>query len=74
MNPVAVVSTMLLTVAYDPDCEQLELEFCDHAVYRYFNVPATIHQGLMDAPSKGGYFNRAIRGRFDYVRETALLS
>jgi hypothetical protein len=44
----------------------LELEFCNRAIYQYFGVPAAVHQALLDASSKGRYFNQAIRGRFPY--------
>ena len=46
----------------------LQLEFRSRAVYRYFGVPAAVHEALLAAPSKGTYFNRAIRGRYAYVR------
>jgi hypothetical protein len=29
-------------------------------------VPAAVHQSLLDASSKGRYFNQAIRGHFPY--------
>jgi hypothetical protein len=62
----AVESTTLATVAYDETRELLQLGFCSGAVYQYFGVPAVVHQALLDAPSKGRYFNHAIRGRFPY--------
>jgi hypothetical protein len=31
-------------------------------------VPTTVHQARLHAPSKGSYFNQAIRGRFPYKR------
>jgi hypothetical protein len=66
MRVATVESTTLATVAYDEARELLQLEFCSRAVYLYFGVPAAVHQALLDAPSKGRYFNRAIRGRFPY--------
>jgi hypothetical protein len=61
-----VESSTLATVAYDEGRELLQLGFCSRAVYQYLGVPATVYQALLGAPSKGGYFNRAIRGRFRY--------
>ena len=55
-------------MAYDVDQQMLQLEFRDQSVYRYFGVPANLYQDLLDAPSKGKYFNRFIRERFAYVR------
>ena len=61
-----VESTTFSTVAYDEARELLQLEFCSGAVYQYFGVPAAVHQALLSAPSKGRYFNQAIRGRFAF--------
>ena len=66
MRVATVESTTLATVAYDEARELLRLEFCSRAVYQYFSVPAAVHQSLLAAPSKGRYFNEAIRGRFSY--------
>ncbi|HEY6969372.1 MAG TPA: KTSC domain-containing protein [Candidatus Angelobacter sp.] len=63
---VTVESTTLATVAYDEARELLQLEFCSRSIYLYFGVPAAVHQALLEAPSKGRYFNRGIRGRFPY--------
>jgi hypothetical protein len=66
MRVATVDSTTLATVAYDEAQELLQLEFRSRAVYLYFGVPATVHEALLGAPSKGKYFNQAIRGRFPY--------
>ena len=66
MRVTEVESSTLATVAYDEARELLQLGFCSRAVYQYFGVPVTVHQALLDAPSKGRYFNHAIRGRFAY--------
>jgi KTSC domain len=66
MRVATVESTTLATVAYDESQEHLQLEFCSRAVYLYFGVPSAVHQALLDAPSKGRYFNHSIRGRFPY--------
>ena len=66
MRVTAVESTTLVTVSYDDARELLQLEFCSRAVYEYFSVPAAVYQSLLDASSKGRYFNQAIRGHFRY--------
>jgi len=68
MNIVAVESNTLATLAYDDAHETLQLEFRSRAVYRYFGVPALVYEALVAAPSKGKYFNRAIRGSFSFSR------
>ena len=65
--PVPVNSTLLASVIYDVGESILQLEFRDGAIYRYFAVPAAIHNGLLAAESKGTYFNRTIRNCFRYV-------
>ena len=67
MNEMGVESTTLRAVAYDDGRGVLQLEFCTRAVYHYYGVPAAVYEALLGAPSKGGYFNRVIRGRFPYA-------
>ena len=68
MNVTAVESSTLETIAYDGTRELLQLEFNSGALYQYFRVSATVHAALLRAPSKGSYFNPAIRGKFPYRR------
>lgn len=64
---VPVDSTLLDNVTYDIGTSLLKLGFCDGAIYVYFAVPESIHQGLLDADSKGLFFNRVIRSHFRYT-------
>ena len=66
MRVTIVESTALAMVGYDEHRELLQLEFRSRAIYQYFGVPASVHEGLLHAASKGGYFNQAIRGRFPF--------
>ena len=68
MNVIAVESSTLATIAYDRTHELLQLEFNSRALYQYFSVPVAIYEGLLQASSKGNYFNQAIRGKFPYSR------
>jgi len=67
MKTIAVDSTTLHTVGYDAGRQLLQIEFHDHSLYQYFDVPAVLYEELMKAPSKGAYFNRSIRPRLDYA-------
>ena len=60
-GPTPVTSTAIHLVAYDANTHVLEIEFTSHEVYQYFDVPPAIATGLMSAPSKGKYFNAAIK-------------
>ena len=66
MRIATVESATLATVGYDENLKRLQLEFCSRAVYLYFGVPAPVVEALLDAPSKGRYFNGVIRGRYPY--------
>lgn len=68
MNITAVESSTLATIAYDRTRELLQLEFNSHAIYQYWGVPSSVHEALLRTPSKGSYFNQAIRGKFPYNR------
>jgi len=70
-DSVAVQSRLLAAVAYDHDQTILQLEFRDGAVYQYFQVPRPLYQDLLQADSKGTYFNRHIRNVFRCIRLAA---
>jgi hypothetical protein len=65
---IAVESTELATVGYDPMMSMLEAEFRSGEVYRYYGVPAQVYLNLLDAPSKGRYFNAHIRSSYKHDR------
>ena len=44
----------------------LEIEFESGRIYQYFDVPEDIYTEMLNAPSKGKYFNAHIRGKFPY--------
>ena len=67
MKIIAVDSTTLRTVGYDAERQLLQMEFHNRSIYQYFEVPASVYEELMQAPSKGAYFNRSIRPRFDFA-------
>lgn len=66
MHRIALDSTTLASVLYSPDRCLLDMEFRDGAVYHYFDVPLPTYRELLQADSKGTYFNRNIRNRFRY--------
>jgi len=59
-----VVSSMMLSVGYDDAHAVLEIEFVTGTVYRYHAVPKREWTGLMEAPSKGRYFDAHIRDKY----------
>ena len=66
MPPVELQSSSLAHVAYDRRRAILEVEFRDGATYRYTGVPLRAYRDLLQADSKGAYFNHHIRSRFPH--------
>ena len=65
MKMITVESTTLRSVGYNAERQLLQIEFQNRSIYQYFKVPTEIYEELLHAPSKGAYFNRAIRPQFD---------
>jgi lysyl-tRNA synthetase class 2 len=70
MISTAIESTVLASITYDKPNQLLLVEFRGGAIYCYFRVPLTVHEGLLAAPSKGAYFNRFVRAQFSFTRLT----
>ena len=66
MHRVLVESTTLASAGHDARTAVLELQFRNGAVYQYFYVPRRVYRDLLEAQSKGGYFNQNIRARYSY--------
>ena len=67
MDRISVESSSLVSVGYDPASATLEVEFRT-GIYQYFGVPAERYEGLMDAESKGAYFNQFIRDVYPFLK------
>lgn len=63
-----VASSMMLSVGYDDAHAVLEIEFVGSTVYRYHAVPRSAWTGLMEAESKGRYFDAHIRDKYPMKR------
>lgn len=61
MTRTHVVSSNLKSVGYDGTSRTLEVEFKEGRVYQYFDVPASIYQGLMSAESHGSYLDKKVK-------------
>lgn len=58
-------SSLIRTARYWPEHKALELCLASGRRYLYLGVPSDVAEGFAAATSKGSFFNRAIRGRFD---------
>jgi hypothetical protein len=60
-------STVIRSFKYDPANRVLTVVFQTGRTYQYLDVPPELPRALRSARSKGAYFNREIRGTFDFV-------
>lgn len=61
MKRVPVTSSNVASVGYDEATKTLEVEFKKGGIYQYFDVPASVHAGLLAAPSIGSYLDADIK-------------
>jgi hypothetical protein len=66
MRRVRVESTSIASVGYEAPI--LEVRFLNGGLYRYLEVPEEVHAELMQAESKGRFFNRRIRDAYHCER------
>jgi hypothetical protein len=58
----SVNSSAISAIGYDG--YTLSVEFHSGKIYDHPGVPYSVYAGLMQASSKGAYYNRCIRGRY----------
>jgi hypothetical protein len=68
MNLVSVTSSNLRAIGYDVSTQTLTISFIKSGVYEFYKIPDSTHSALMNAYSKGTYFDRNIKGRFQYKK------
>ena len=59
-------SSNLASGSYDTESCELIIYFTSGSTYSYKDVPQAIKDGLLKAPSAGGYFAQNIRNSFPY--------
>lgn len=65
---VPVQSKGIEWVAYDEQAATLDVHFAASRTYRYFDVPPSVYDWLLRAPSKGKFLNRLVKDRYRYER------
>jgi hypothetical protein len=53
---------------YDGIAQQMYLEFSDGSRYKYKYVPIDIYMGFLESESKGSFFHKEIKGKFECVK------
>jgi hypothetical protein len=62
-----VHSTAIAKIGYSKRRHILEIEFVNGAVYRYFDIPLSVHRDLMSAESKARFYDSKIRKHYRSV-------
>ncbi len=62
-----VQSSGLAAVGYSKRRHILEIEFTNGAIYRYVEVPSSVHRDLMSAESKARFYDENVRGKYRSV-------
>jgi hypothetical protein len=69
MERLPVESSLIRSVGYDLDSSILEVEFAEEGrTYEYYDVPLSVYQELMEAESKGSYFNDHVKDVYPFER------
>ena len=66
MRRIPVESTSLKSIGYLENELRLEVEFTGGKVYDYFGLPLNIHTALMNAESKGAFFNDIVKAQYRF--------
>jgi hypothetical protein len=59
-----VNSRAIAAVGYDPATNRMKITFKQGKTYDFCRVPLNVYQGLLNAVSKGGYFDKVIKDRY----------
>ena len=68
MDKQRVSSSTVISIGYDVRTQTLEIEFGSGRVYQYYGVPDRVHDEIMQAPSKGQFFNTYIKNAYAFSR------
>lgn len=63
-----IESSAMSFVDYNKRSRRLTITFTSGSRYVYFDVPASVFEGLLAAPSAGRYFDEHIRDRYKFAR------
>lgn len=68
MRREPVSSSNIVSVGYDATSETMEVEFLSGSVYQYYNVPQSVYDAFLAAPSAGQFLAYQIKNAFPYSR------
>lgn len=68
MTQTRVLSQLLKAIGYDANSRTLEVQFRNGGKFQFFSVPAFVYNQLLQAESKGSYFENRVRPHFKFRR------
>ena len=68
MDRIAVQSSNVAEVGYDPSTMVLEVAFHRGGVYQYFDVPEVLFQEMLRADSVGKFLHAQIKNSYRYTK------
>lgn len=63
----SVTAHGIVGIGYSHRRQILEIEFSNGAIYRYLEVPVSVHRELMSRDSKARFYDESIRGKYRSV-------
>ncbi len=61
-------SSLIAGYGYDPEKQEMDIDFHKGGVYRYFGVSPEAFNDFLRAPSKGKHFLRFIKGAYAFEK------
>ena len=61
-------STVIASFSYNAETNALTIVFVSGMVYHYKNVPEEIYEAMKGSKSKGIYFNRHIKDKYEFEK------
>lgn len=69
LEMIYVDSSNIEAIGYDDDTQELHVQFLSGGCYIYSDVPRKIFDDLMNAPSKGSFLNREVKGIYQFTKQ-----
>ena len=61
-------STVIASMAYDPETQTLTVTYVSGYVYNYKNVPQDEYELMKSSGAKGIYLNKNIKGKYPFEK------
>ena len=68
MDRIAVTSSNIHSIGYDPQSKILEVEFVSGDIYQYFDVPDHLYESFQHASSHGQFLDDNIKYNYRYQK------